>query len=54
MSQRAPWHARNESRALTLFSLLLTMLSLLIINRSFRSFSTFLVSAFRRTNDALA
>ena len=41
----------DEARALGFFSLVLTILSLVLVNRSF---STSLVSAFRRPNPTLA
>jgi Ca2+-transporting ATPase len=41
----------NEARALTFFSLVLSIVSLILVNRSF---STSLVAAFRRPNPALA
>jgi Ca2+-transporting ATPase len=41
----------DEARALTFFSLVLSIISLILVNRSF---STSLVTAFRRPNPALA
>ena len=41
----------DEARALTFFSLLLSIVSLILVNRSF---STSLIAAFRRPNPALA
>ena len=41
----------DEARALTFFSLVLSIISLILVNRSF---STSLVAAFRRPNPALA
>ena len=43
--------AEDEARALTFFSLLLSIVSLILVNRSF---STSLIAAFRRPNPALA